>query len=101
MKFKLNLVHFIFFFNSLSFSNLTYLRKIWETEVPVDNIKKEVEDRDTDELNSLKDHCEKSDEKYFIYLVFDLYYDINSINDTINNDNAVSLDYSNLNFYIK
>ena len=102
MKFKINIIHFIFFIHLLSFSNLTYLRRIWETEVPIDKIKKLIEARDTNEFNSILDHCEKSDAKYFIYLVNDLYYDVSDIMDNIiNHDNAVSLEYSNINFYIK
>ena len=100
MKFKINIFHFIFLFHLLSFSNLTYLRRIWETEVPIPKIKKEVEARNKTELKSIEDHCEKSDAKYFIYLVNDLNYDVSSIMLKINNDNAVSLEYSNIIFYI-
>ena len=101
MKFKINIIHFIFFIHLLSFSNLSNLRRIWETEVPIQTIKDKIKGSNKTEFESLQNHCEKSDEKYFIYLVFDLNYDVASIDDKLNTDNAVSLEYSNINFYIK
>ena len=89
MQFK-NIFHFIFVINLISFSNLTNLRRIWETEIPIENIKKEIKARDNNEFESIEDHCEKSDAKYFIYLVNDLTYDASSIMEKINRDNAVS-----------
>ena len=100
MKFKINIFHFIFFIHLISFCNLTYLRRIWETEVPIGNIKQNINDQD--ELNSIVNHCENSDAKYFIYLVNNLNYNTSKImNEKINFDNAVSLEHSNINFYIK
>jgi len=109
MKLKINIFHFIFFIHLISFCNLTHLRRIWETEVPIGNIKDKIKNRDSkvyddidDEIDSIEDHCEKSDAKYFIYLVNDLNYDASSIlNNKINFDNAVSLQHPNINFYIK
>ena len=92
MQFKKNIFHFIFFIHLISFSNLTHLRRIWETEVPIDNIKQRIKDNNygDKELNSIEDHCENSDAKYFVYLVNDLNYDVSTIMNKINNDNAVS-----------
>jgi len=106
MKFKINIFHFIIFIHLISFCNLTHLRRIWETEVPIGDITQKIKDRKyadlKDELESIEDHCEKSDAKYFIYLVNGLNYDVSSIlNDKINFDNAVSLEHPNINFYIK
>lgn len=109
MKLKINIFHFIIFIHLISFCNLTHLRRIWETEVPIGNIIQKIKDRNSDdykdkdeEIASIEDHCEKSDAKYFIYLVNGLNYDVSSIlNDKINFDNAVSLEYPNINFYIK
>ena len=106
MKFKINIFHFIIFIHLISFCNLTHLRRIWETEVPIGDITQKIKDRNyadlKDELDSIEDHCEKSDAKYFIYLVNGLNYDVSSIlNDKINFDNAVSLEHPNINFYIK
>ena len=100
MKFKMNIFHFIFFFHLLSFSNLTSLRRIWETEVPISKIKEVIEARNKTELDSIEDHCEKSDAKYFIYLVNDLNYDVSEIMDNIYNDTAVSFKYSNIIFIL-
>ena len=106
MQLKINIFHFIFFIHLISFCNLTHLRRIWETEVPIGDITQKIKDRNyadlKDELGSIEDHCEKSDAKYFIYLVNDLNYDASSIlNNKINFDNAVSLEHPNINFYIK
>jgi len=96
MQLKTNIFHFIFFIHLISFCNLTHLRRIWETEVPIENIKDKIEERKyddiDDEIDSIESHCENSDEKYFIYLVYDLNYDASSIMDKKNSDNAVSLD---------
>ena len=108
MQLKINIFHFIFFIHLISFCNLTHLRRIWETEVPIKNIKDKIKGRDSEEyddidkeIGSIEDHCENSDAKYFIYLVNDLNYDASSIIGNMNKDNAVSLKYSNINFYIK
>ena len=106
MKFKINIFHFIFFIQLISLGNLNHLRRILETEVPTGNIIQKIKYRKyadlKDELDSIEYHCEKSDAKYFIYLVNGLNYDVSSIlNNKINFDNAVSLQHPNLNFYIK
>ena len=103
MQFKKIKFYLFFFIHLISFSNLTHLRKIWETEVPIGNIKQKIEENkyNDEELDSIESHCEKSDAKYFIYLVYDLNYDANYIIENINKDNAVSLEYYNIIFYIK
>ena len=96
MQLQINIFHFIFFIYLISFCNLTHLRKIWETEVPIENLKDKIKvrkyDDADDEIGSILRHCENSDAKYFIYLVYDLNYDASSIMDKKNSDNAVSLD---------